>query len=209
MAKGGLSKLANLSITLQRRWSNVLSDQQRQHIVEMFLGLRTDTYFPSARLLHSPDLPLEVRLRWTLVFPSASSQRFAHRLPFETEVQVTHRSPSFDLCALRRVGKPLETRPNCYRHHTFDCSRFRAAQLDACLFCRTTARRSQSRQGPPGTVAWRRGWQTPPGQEAAQQPQQRPRSQRQQRSAWNQTHLRRAPQKRKSIRLRRQTRQGR
>ena len=62
MAKGGLSKLANLSITLQRRWSNVLSDQQRQHIVEMFLGLRTDTYFPSARLLYSPDLPLEARL---------------------------------------------------------------------------------------------------------------------------------------------------
>jgi len=62
MAKGGLSKLANLSITLQRRWSNVLTDQQRQHIVEMFLGLRTDTYFPSARLLNSPDLPLEARL---------------------------------------------------------------------------------------------------------------------------------------------------
>ena len=46
MAMGGLSKLANLSITLQRRWSNVLSDQQRQHVVEMFLGLRTDAYFP-------------------------------------------------------------------------------------------------------------------------------------------------------------------
>ena len=61
MAMGGLSKLANLSITLQRRWSNVLSDQQRQHVVEMFLGLRTDTYFPSARLLYSPDVPLEAR----------------------------------------------------------------------------------------------------------------------------------------------------
>ena len=61
MAMGGLSKLANLSITLQRRWSNVLSDQQRQHVVEMFLGLRTDAYFPSARLLYSPDVPLEAR----------------------------------------------------------------------------------------------------------------------------------------------------
>jgi hypothetical protein len=61
MAMGGLSKLANLSITLQRRWSNVLSDQQRQHVVEMFLGLRTDAYFPSARLLYSPDVPVEAR----------------------------------------------------------------------------------------------------------------------------------------------------
>ena len=59
MAMGGFSKLANLSITLQRRWSNVLSDQQQQHIVEMFLGLRAGTFFPSARLLYRYDLPLE------------------------------------------------------------------------------------------------------------------------------------------------------
>jgi hypothetical protein len=59
-ALGGLSKLQNLSITLQRRWSNVLSDAQRQHIVELFLGLRLSTYLPSAQLLYSATLPLEV-----------------------------------------------------------------------------------------------------------------------------------------------------
>ena len=59
MALGGLSKLANLSITLQRRWSNVLTDAQRQHIVEMFLGLRPETYFPSVQLLYPADVPLE------------------------------------------------------------------------------------------------------------------------------------------------------
>lgn len=59
MAMGGLSKLANLSITLQRRWSNVLTDTQRQQIVEMFLGLRCQTFFPSAQLLYRYDLPRE------------------------------------------------------------------------------------------------------------------------------------------------------
>jgi hypothetical protein len=59
-ALGGLSKLQNLSITLQRRWSNVLSDAQRQHIVELFLGLRLPTYLPSAQPLYSATLPLEV-----------------------------------------------------------------------------------------------------------------------------------------------------
>ncbi len=82
MAKGGLSKLANLSITLQRRWSNVLSDQQRQHIVEMFLGLRTDTYFPSARLLYSPDLPLEVQLCLATDSPDSQSNRVMTLMDF-------------------------------------------------------------------------------------------------------------------------------
>ena len=59
-ALGGLSKLQNLSITLQRRWSNVLSDAQRQHIVELFLGLRLPKYLPSAQPIYSATLPLEV-----------------------------------------------------------------------------------------------------------------------------------------------------
>lgn len=59
-ALGGLSKLQNLSITLQRRWSNVLSDAQRQHTVELFLGLRLPKYLPSAQPIYSATLPLEV-----------------------------------------------------------------------------------------------------------------------------------------------------
>lgn len=59
-ALGGLSKLQNLSITLQRRWSNVLSDAQRQHIVELFLGLRLPKYLPSAQPMYSATPPLEV-----------------------------------------------------------------------------------------------------------------------------------------------------
>ena len=82
MAMGGLSKLANLSITLQRRWSNVLSDQQRQHIVEMFLGLRPEAYFPSARLLYSPDLPLEVRTQLIAHFLLLASNLSAIRSRF-------------------------------------------------------------------------------------------------------------------------------
>ncbi len=59
---GGLSKLQNLSITLQRRWSNVLSDAQRQHIVELFLGLRLATYLPSAEPLYTATPALDVRI---------------------------------------------------------------------------------------------------------------------------------------------------
>ena len=60
-AMGGLNKLSNLGITLQRRWSNMLTDAQRQHIVELFLGLRLANYLPSARPLYSATSLLEVR----------------------------------------------------------------------------------------------------------------------------------------------------
>lgn len=56
-AMGGIHKLNNLGITLQRRWSNVLSDAQRQQTVQLFLGLLIDRSLPSARALHpTPDL---------------------------------------------------------------------------------------------------------------------------------------------------------
>ncbi len=40
MSKAGIGKLQNLSLTVQRRWNNVLADGTRQLIIEMFLGLR-------------------------------------------------------------------------------------------------------------------------------------------------------------------------
>lgn len=57
MSKAGIGKLQNLSVTVQRRWNNVLADSTRQLIIEMFLGLRLNQHFPSARFLYSERLP--------------------------------------------------------------------------------------------------------------------------------------------------------
>lgn len=59
MSKAGIGKLQNLSVTVQRRWNNVLADSTRQLIIEMFLGLRLSQHFPSVRFAHSEATPLE------------------------------------------------------------------------------------------------------------------------------------------------------
>ncbi|KAK9827235.1 hypothetical protein WJX81_000601 [Elliptochloris bilobata] len=59
MAKSSVGRLQNLSVSVQRRWNNVLSDATRQVVVEMFLGLRLGAHFPSARIPYTDDLPLE------------------------------------------------------------------------------------------------------------------------------------------------------
>lgn len=58
MSKAGIGKLQNLSVTVQRRWNNVMEDSTRQLIVEMFLGLRMSQHFPSVKLLHIDSTPL-------------------------------------------------------------------------------------------------------------------------------------------------------
>lgn len=57
MSKAGIGKLQNLSVTVQRRWNNVLADSTRQLIIEMFLGLRLSQHFPSARFHYNEPLP--------------------------------------------------------------------------------------------------------------------------------------------------------
>lgn len=57
MSKAGIGKLQNLSVTVQRRWNNVLADSTRQLIIEMFLGLRLNQHFPSARFPYNEPLP--------------------------------------------------------------------------------------------------------------------------------------------------------
>ena len=57
MSKAGIGKLQNLSVTVQRRWNNVLADSTRQLIIEMFLGLRLNQHFPSVRFPYSEPLP--------------------------------------------------------------------------------------------------------------------------------------------------------
>ncbi|KAL3148494.1 hypothetical protein ABBQ38_013936 [Trebouxia sp. C0009 RCD-2024] len=57
MSKAGIGKLQNLSVTVQRRWNNVLADSTRQLIIEMFLGLRLNQHFPSARFPYTEPLP--------------------------------------------------------------------------------------------------------------------------------------------------------
>lgn len=54
----GVGKLQNMTVSVQRRLANVLSDASRQQIIEMFLGLRVAQHFPSARL---PDGSLHLR----------------------------------------------------------------------------------------------------------------------------------------------------
>lgn len=56
-SKAGVGRLANLGVTLQRRWANVLSDYTRQGVVECFLGLRLKEHFPSIDL-HAGQQPL-------------------------------------------------------------------------------------------------------------------------------------------------------
>lgn len=57
MSKAGIGKLQNLSVTVQRRWNNVLADSTRQLIIEMFLGLRLNQHFPSVKFPYSEPLP--------------------------------------------------------------------------------------------------------------------------------------------------------
>ncbi len=59
MSKAGMGKLQNLSLTVQRRWNNVLADATRQLIIEMFLGLRLSQHFPSVRFPYSEPTPLQ------------------------------------------------------------------------------------------------------------------------------------------------------
>ena len=56
-SKAGVGRLANLGVTLQRRWANVLSDYTRQGVVECFLGLKLKEHFPSVSIA-TGQLPL-------------------------------------------------------------------------------------------------------------------------------------------------------
>ncbi len=59
MSKAGIGKLQNLSLTVQRRWNNVLADGTRQLIIEMFLGLRLSQHFPSVKFPFVEATPLQ------------------------------------------------------------------------------------------------------------------------------------------------------
>ena len=59
MSKAGIGKLQNLSLTVQRRWNNVLADGTHQLIIEMFLGLRLSQHFPSVRFPFAEATPLQ------------------------------------------------------------------------------------------------------------------------------------------------------
>ena len=61
MRKAGVGTLANIGVTLQRRWANVLSDYTRQTVVECFLGLRLKDHFPNLKLTYpgEQEVPLE------------------------------------------------------------------------------------------------------------------------------------------------------
>lgn len=61
MSKAGVGRLANLGVTLQRRWANVLSDFTRQTVVECFLGLRLKDHFPNLTLTYPGEqgVPME------------------------------------------------------------------------------------------------------------------------------------------------------
>ena len=50
LRSAGVGKLANLGVSVQRRWNNVLSDASRQMVVELFLGLRLPVHLPSVHL---------------------------------------------------------------------------------------------------------------------------------------------------------------
>lgn len=55
-----VGKLANLQVAVQRRWSNMMTDAIRQQVVEMFLGLKWQSHFPTVPMVYPADVPLEV-----------------------------------------------------------------------------------------------------------------------------------------------------
>ncbi len=57
-----VGKLANLQVAVQRRWSNMMTDAIRQQVVEMFLGLKWESHFPTVPMVFPADIPLEVGL---------------------------------------------------------------------------------------------------------------------------------------------------
>lgn len=59
VSKAGVGRLANLGVTLQRRWANVLSDAARQVVIECFLGLRLKEHFPSLAMVGEEGVPLD------------------------------------------------------------------------------------------------------------------------------------------------------
>ena len=50
MSKAGMGKLQNLSVTVQRRWNNVLADSTRQLIIEMVFGVAFASALPFCAL---------------------------------------------------------------------------------------------------------------------------------------------------------------
>lgn len=61
VSRAGVGRLANIGVTIQRRWANVLSDATRQVVVECFLGLRLRSHFPTQALPYGEEegLPLD------------------------------------------------------------------------------------------------------------------------------------------------------
>ena len=53
LAAGGVGKLQNLAVALQRRWNNTVSDGARQASLLLFLGLRLREQFPRLRLVYA------------------------------------------------------------------------------------------------------------------------------------------------------------
>ncbi|KAK2075637.1 hypothetical protein QBZ16_001745 [Prototheca wickerhamii] len=53
LAAGGVGKLQNLAVALQRRWNNTVSDGARQASLLLFLGLRLREQFPRLRLIYA------------------------------------------------------------------------------------------------------------------------------------------------------------
>ena len=52
LAAGGVGKLQNLAVALQRRWNNTVSDGARQASLLLFLGLRLREQYPRLRLVY-------------------------------------------------------------------------------------------------------------------------------------------------------------
>lgn len=53
LAAGGVGKLQNLAVALQRRWNNTVSDGARQASLLLFLGLRLREQYPRLRLVYA------------------------------------------------------------------------------------------------------------------------------------------------------------
>lgn len=52
LRKGGVGAYGNAMVAIRRRYNNVLVDSDKQQQIEMFLGMKSGVYFPTAQVYY-------------------------------------------------------------------------------------------------------------------------------------------------------------
>lgn len=66
LRKGGVGAYGNAMVAIRRRYNNVLVDSDKQQQIEMFLGMKSIVYFPTAQLYYKVRVGSHTGLHRTL-----------------------------------------------------------------------------------------------------------------------------------------------